>query len=106
MVLQKQSRTIRHGQHDLLQIGLKGQLPRKEKWYSRKKVEKNISSPHLVNSFATKILPKWVGMIWIGSLYYFSSISVLYGWKTLEESTFRSILVIGPNLEIWVQKTV
>jgi hypothetical protein len=42
------------------QIGLKGQLPSKEKWYSREKVEE-------------KFL--------IGSSYNFSSILVLFGWK-------------------------
>jgi hypothetical protein len=26
--------------------------------------------------------------------------------EKLEESTCRSILAVGPNLEIWVQKTV
>jgi hypothetical protein len=32
-VLQKRSRTTRHGQHDLWQTGLKGQPPGKTKWY-------------------------------------------------------------------------
>jgi hypothetical protein len=46
IVLQKQSRNTRQGQHDLWQIGLKGQLPGKEKWYSREKVEEKF--PHLI----------------------------------------------------------
>jgi hypothetical protein len=36
-----------------------------------------ISSPHLVNILGTKSLPKWECMIWIGSLYYFTSISMI-----------------------------
>jgi hypothetical protein len=46
IVLWKQSITIRKGQHDLWQIGLKGQLLRKEKWHFREKVEEKI--PHLI----------------------------------------------------------
>jgi hypothetical protein len=49
--------------------------------------------------FGTKILSKWGGMIQIGSSYNFSSILVLFGWKKLEESTCRAILVVGPSLE-------
>jgi hypothetical protein len=60
-----------------------------------------ISSPHSVNILGTKILPKWGGMIQIGSSYNFSSILVLSGWKKLEESTCRAILVAGPSLENW-----
>jgi hypothetical protein len=45
-VLQKRSRTTRQGQHDLWQIGLKGQLPGKAKWYTREKVEEKF--PHLI----------------------------------------------------------
>jgi hypothetical protein len=45
-VLEKKSRTTRQGQCDLWQIRLKGQLPCKEKWYSREKVEEKI--PHLI----------------------------------------------------------
>jgi hypothetical protein len=44
-VLQKKSRTKRQGQHDLFQIELKGQLPRKAKWYSREEEDK---FPHLI----------------------------------------------------------
>lgn len=40
VVFQKRSTTIRQGQHDLWQIGLKGQLLGKAKWYTREKVEK------------------------------------------------------------------
>jgi hypothetical protein len=61
----------------------------------------NISSPHSVNILGTKILPKWRGMIQIGSLYCFSSISILSEWKKLEESTCRAILVACPSLENW-----
>jgi hypothetical protein len=45
-ILQRKSRTTRQGQHDLWQIGLKGQLPGKEKWYSKEKVEEKF--PHLI----------------------------------------------------------
>jgi hypothetical protein len=38
-----------------------------------------ISSPNSINILGTKIIPKLGGMIYIGSLYYFSSISMLYG---------------------------
>jgi hypothetical protein len=39
-------------------------------------------------------------MIWIGSLYNFSYIPILYRWKTkLEESTCRATLEVAPNLE-------
>jgi hypothetical protein len=44
-----------------------------------------ISSPHATNILGTKNLPKWGGMIFIRSLYYFLSISILSGWKKLEE---------------------
>jgi hypothetical protein len=46
IVLQKRYRTTIQGQHDLWHIGLKGQLLRKEKWYSREKVEEKF--PHLI----------------------------------------------------------
>jgi hypothetical protein len=52
-VLQKQSRTTRQGQHDLWQIGLKGQLLGKAKWYSMEKVEEKNFSPHSVNLLGT-----------------------------------------------------
>jgi hypothetical protein len=45
-ILQKQSRTTRHGKHDLWQVGLKGQLPGKEKSYSREKVKEKFA--HLI----------------------------------------------------------
>eukprot|EP00253_Pinus_taeda_P023991 PITA_23991 len=45
-VLQKRSRTKRQGKQDLWQIGLKGQLPGKAKWYTREKVEEIF--PHLI----------------------------------------------------------
>jgi len=44
--VQKRSRTTRKGQHDLFHIGLKGQLPRKAKWYTGEKVEEKF--PHLI----------------------------------------------------------
>jgi hypothetical protein len=44
-ILQKWSRTTRHGKHGIWQIGLKGQLPCKEKWYSREMVEENFPHP-------------------------------------------------------------
>jgi hypothetical protein len=44
--LQKRSRIIRQGQHDLWHIRFKGQLLAKSKWYSRGKVEENF--PHLI----------------------------------------------------------
>jgi hypothetical protein len=75
--------------------------------YKKKKVvlqgegRGKISSPHLVNILGTKSLHKWGGMLWIGSLYCFSSISILSEWKKLEESTCRAILVGGSNLENW-----
>jgi hypothetical protein len=34
-------------------------------------------SLHSINILGTKSLPKWGGIIFIGSLYYFSSISML-----------------------------
>ena len=40
-ILQKNYRTTRQGKHDLWKIGLKGQLPRKAKWYFGEKVEEN-----------------------------------------------------------------
>jgi len=43
-VLQKRSKTTRHGKHDLWQIGLKGQFLGKAKWYTREKVQENF--PH------------------------------------------------------------
>jgi hypothetical protein len=63
--LKKWSRTTRCGKHDLWKIGLKGELPGKAKWYSREKVEE-FFSPHSVNIFGTKSLPKWGGMLQIG----------------------------------------
>jgi hypothetical protein len=46
IVLQKRPITTRQGQHDLWQIGLKGQLPCKAKWYSREKVDEKFR--HLI----------------------------------------------------------
>jgi hypothetical protein len=40
-------------------------------------------------------------MIQIGSLYYFSSISMLLEWEKLEELACRSILVACMSLENW-----
>jgi hypothetical protein len=62
---------------------------------------RKISSPHSIKILGTKNLPKWGGMIYIGPLYYFSSISMLSEWKKLEESTCRVILMVGPSLENW-----
>jgi len=45
-VLQNKSRTTRQGQHYLWQIGLKGKLPGKAKWYSKEKVEGLRALPH------------------------------------------------------------
>eukprot|EP00253_Pinus_taeda_P014534 PITA_14534 len=45
-ILWKRSKTTRQGQHDLWQIGLKGQLPGKAKWYTKEKVEEKC--PHLI----------------------------------------------------------
>lgn len=45
-ILQKRHRTTRHGQHDILQFGFKGQLPDKAKWYTREKVEEKF--PRLI----------------------------------------------------------
>jgi hypothetical protein len=45
-ILQRKSKTRRQGKHDRWWIRLKGQLPRKEKCYSRKKVEGKL--PHLI----------------------------------------------------------
>ena len=45
-ILQKRSRTIRQRKHDLWQIGLKGQLPGKARWYTREMVEEKF--PHLI----------------------------------------------------------
>jgi hypothetical protein len=39
----KNHKTTRKGQHGLWQIGLKGQLPSKAKWYSGEKVEENFA---------------------------------------------------------------
>jgi hypothetical protein len=61
----------------------------------------NISLPHLVKLLGTKILPKWGGMIQIGSIFFLSSISILSEWKKLEELGCKAILVAGPNLENW-----
>ena len=44
--LQKSYRTTRQGKQGLWQIGLKGQLSRKAKWYTREKVEEKF--PHLI----------------------------------------------------------
>jgi hypothetical protein len=60
----------------------------------------NISSPYSVIVLGTKIF-KWRGMIYIRSLYYFSSIMMLSEWKNLEESTCRAILMVGQSLENW-----
>jgi hypothetical protein len=49
----------------------------------------------------SKVVLQGEGRIQIGSLYYFSSISMLLEWKKLEESTCRVILVAGPSLENW-----
>jgi hypothetical protein len=46
MIFHNRSRPTRQGQHDLWQIVLKGQRPRKEKWYSEQKVEEKF--PHLI----------------------------------------------------------
>jgi hypothetical protein len=67
-----------------------------ENWVERTTSRKNkvvlqgegrgkFSSPPSVKLLGTKTLSKWGGVIWIGSLYYFSYISILYGWKELEE---------------------
>jgi hypothetical protein len=45
-VLQKRSKATRQGQDDLWQIGLKGPLLGKARWYSREKVEEKFL--HLV----------------------------------------------------------
>ena len=45
-ILQKRSKTTRQGQQDLWQIGLKGQLPCKAKWYIKEEVEEKF--PHLL----------------------------------------------------------
>ena len=72
---------------------------RKDKMVLHGEGRGNVSSPHLVKLLGTKILPKWGVMIHIGSLYNFSSISVLSSWKILKESSCISILAVGPNLE-------
>jgi hypothetical protein len=41
-ILYKNSKTTKHGRHDLWKIGLKGQLLGKEKWYSKEKVEETV----------------------------------------------------------------
>jgi hypothetical protein len=46
IIFQKKFRTTIHGQDKLWKYGLKGQLPGKEKWYSREKVEEKF--PHLI----------------------------------------------------------
>jgi hypothetical protein len=46
MALQKKSITTIWGKHELWQIGLRGQISRKEKWYSKEKVEEKLS--HLI----------------------------------------------------------
>jgi hypothetical protein len=45
-LLEKWSRTTRQGKHELWNIGLKGQLLGKAKWYSREKVQEKFS--HLI----------------------------------------------------------
>ena len=45
-VLQKNSRTTRRGKYELYQVGMKGQLLGKAKWYSKEKVDENF--PHLI----------------------------------------------------------
>ena len=42
-----------------------------------------ISSPYSVKLLEIKSLPKCGGVIHIGSLYYFSSISMLLEWKKI-----------------------
>jgi len=61
-------------------LGWKGQLPSKAKWYCREGRGK-LFSRHSINILWTRILPKWGGMILIGSLYNFSSLSILLEWK-------------------------
>jgi hypothetical protein len=56
--LQKRSRTIGQGKHELWKIGLEVKLREKVKWYSREKAEENISSPHSIKLLGRKILPK------------------------------------------------
>jgi hypothetical protein len=63
-----------------------------------------ISSLHSVNILGTIMIPKWGVMIHIESSYNFSSISILYGWKKLEESSCRAILVVSPSLKNWGPK--
>ena len=46
MILQKSSKTNRHGKLELWNIGFKEQQSSKDKWYFREKVEKNVS--HLI----------------------------------------------------------
>ena len=45
-ILQKRYKTTRQGQQDLWQIGLKGQLLGKAKWYTRETVDENF--PYLI----------------------------------------------------------
>jgi hypothetical protein len=46
--LQKKIRMTKRGQQELWQVGLKGQLPTKAKWYSKEKVEELF--PHLLQN--------------------------------------------------------
>ena len=68
-LLQKRSRTIGQGKHELWKIGLIGKLQEKVKWYSREKAEESISSPHSIKLLGRKILPKQGGIIYIISPY-------------------------------------
>jgi hypothetical protein len=47
-ILQKKIRMTRRGQQELWQVGLKGQLLAKAKWYSKEKVEELF--PHLLQN--------------------------------------------------------
>jgi hypothetical protein len=59
------------------------------------------SSPHSIKYFGDQSLPKWGGMIQIGSLFNFSSILVLSRWKNWRNWLVGPILVVGPSSEIW-----
>ena len=57
-IFQKRSRTTRNGQHNLCKNVLKGQLQGKVKWYTREKVERQISLPQLVKQIGDQNPPK------------------------------------------------
>lgn len=81
IVLLMRSRTTTQVQHNLQQIGLKGQLTNKAKWYTQEKAEENFPPLFQQYLLGTKSLQRWGSVMYIASLCYFLSTLMLLEWK-------------------------